>query len=74
MVLLLIAASNILRHFIAVTNIPNELVTWVLGHKVPIVVVYGCVYPSVISLLVVVVVIFCSPAECVIFAEHADEV
>lgn len=35
MVLLLIATSNMLGHFIAVTNIPNELGTWVLGLKMP---------------------------------------
>jgi C4-dicarboxylate transporter, DctM subunit len=35
MVLLLIATSNILGHFIAVTNIPNELGTLVLGLKMP---------------------------------------
>jgi C4-dicarboxylate transporter DctM subunit len=35
MVLLLIATSNILGHFIAVTNIPNHLGEWVLGLKVP---------------------------------------
>jgi tripartite ATP-independent transporter DctM subunit len=35
MVLLLIATSNMLGHFIAVTNIPNELGSWVLGLKVP---------------------------------------
>jgi C4-dicarboxylate transporter, DctM subunit len=35
MVLLLIATSNILGHFIAVTNIPNALGTWVLGLKIP---------------------------------------
>ncbi len=35
MVLLLIATSNILGHFIAVTNIPNHLGTWVLGLKMP---------------------------------------
>jgi tripartite ATP-independent transporter DctM subunit len=35
MVLLLIATSNILGHFIAVTNIPNNLGEWVLGLQVP---------------------------------------
>jgi tripartite ATP-independent transporter DctM subunit len=35
MVLLLIATSNILGHFIAVTNIPNQLGEWVLGLQVP---------------------------------------
>jgi tripartite ATP-independent transporter DctM subunit len=35
MVLLLIATSNILGHFIAVTNIPNQLGAWVLGLQVP---------------------------------------
>lgn len=35
MVLLLIATSSMLGHFIAVTNIPNELGGWVLGLKVP---------------------------------------
>lgn len=35
MVLLLIATSNILGHFIAVTNIPNHLGEWVLGLQVP---------------------------------------
>jgi tripartite ATP-independent transporter DctM subunit len=35
MVLLLIATSNILGHFIAVTNIPNHLGTWVIGLEVP---------------------------------------
>jgi tripartite ATP-independent transporter DctM subunit len=34
MVLLLIATSNILGHFIAVTNIPNHLGNWVLGLKI----------------------------------------
>jgi tripartite ATP-independent transporter DctM subunit len=35
MVLLLIATSNMLGHFIAVTNIPNYLGTWVLALKLP---------------------------------------
>ncbi|MEI9478167.1 MAG: TRAP transporter large permease [Deltaproteobacteria bacterium] len=35
MVLLLIATSNILGHFIAVTNIPNALGEWVLGLQMP---------------------------------------
>ena len=35
MVLLLIATSNILGHFIAVTNIPNALGDWVLGLHIP---------------------------------------
>jgi C4-dicarboxylate transporter DctM subunit len=35
MVLLLIATSNILGHFIAVTNIPNQLGEWILGLQVP---------------------------------------
>ena len=35
MVLLLIATSNMLGHFIAVTNIPNYMGTWVLGLKLP---------------------------------------
>lgn len=35
MVLLLIATSNILGHFIAVTNIPNALGAWVLGLQMP---------------------------------------
>jgi tripartite ATP-independent transporter DctM subunit len=35
MVLLLIATSNILGHFIAVTNIPNHLGTWVIGLNMP---------------------------------------
>jgi tripartite ATP-independent transporter DctM subunit len=35
MVLLLIATSNMLGHFIAVTNIPNYLGEWVLGLQVP---------------------------------------
>jgi tripartite ATP-independent transporter DctM subunit len=35
MVLLLIATSNILGHFIAVTNIPNYLGEWVLGLSMP---------------------------------------
>jgi tripartite ATP-independent transporter DctM subunit len=35
MVLLLIATSNMLGHFIAVTNIPNALGGWVLGLKIP---------------------------------------
>jgi tripartite ATP-independent transporter DctM subunit len=35
MVLLLIATSNMLGHFIAVTNIPNELGSWVLGLTIP---------------------------------------
>jgi TRAP-type C4-dicarboxylate transport system permease large subunit len=35
MVLLLIATSNILGHFIAVTNIPNYLGEVVLGLKIP---------------------------------------
>ncbi len=35
MVLLLIATSNMLGHFIAVTNIPNYLGTWVLSLKLP---------------------------------------
>ncbi|OPY62069.1 MAG: Sialic acid TRAP transporter permease protein SiaT [Syntrophorhabdaceae bacterium PtaU1.Bin034] len=35
MVLLLIATSNILGHFIAVTNIPNYMGEWVLGLKMP---------------------------------------
>jgi C4-dicarboxylate transporter DctM subunit len=35
MVLLLIATSNILGHFIAVTNIPNHLGQWVLGLQMP---------------------------------------
>lgn len=35
MVLLLIATSNILGHFIAVTNIPNALGDWVLGLSIP---------------------------------------
>jgi C4-dicarboxylate transporter DctM subunit len=35
MVLLLIATSNILGHFIAVTNIPNALGGWVLGLSMP---------------------------------------
>jgi C4-dicarboxylate transporter, DctM subunit len=35
MVLLLIATSNILGHFIAVTNIPNHLGDWVLGLQMP---------------------------------------
>jgi len=35
MVLLLIATSNMLGHFIAVTNIPNHLGVWVLGLKIP---------------------------------------
>jgi C4-dicarboxylate transporter, DctM subunit len=35
MVLLLIATSQMLGHFIAVTNIPNHLGTWVLGLKIP---------------------------------------
>jgi TRAP-type C4-dicarboxylate transport system permease large subunit len=35
MVLLLIATSNILGQFIAVTNIPNQLGEWVLGLQVP---------------------------------------
>jgi C4-dicarboxylate transporter, DctM subunit len=39
MVLLLIATSNILGHFIAVTNIPNHLGTWVLGLNLPPVVI-----------------------------------
>ncbi|HPB37872.1 MAG TPA: TRAP transporter large permease, partial [Syntrophorhabdus sp.] len=35
MVLLLVATSNILGHFIAVTNIPNHLGAWVLGIQMP---------------------------------------
>jgi C4-dicarboxylate transporter, DctM subunit len=35
MVLLLIATSSMLGHFIAVTNIPNHLGEWVLGLKMP---------------------------------------
>jgi len=35
MVLLLIATSNMLGHFIAVTNIPNFLGEWVVGLKMP---------------------------------------
>ena len=35
MVLLLIATSNMLGHFIAVTNIPNYLGTWVLSLSLP---------------------------------------
>jgi C4-dicarboxylate transporter, DctM subunit len=35
MVLLLIATSNMLGHFIAVTNIPNWLGEWVLGLQMP---------------------------------------
>jgi C4-dicarboxylate transporter, DctM subunit len=35
MVLLLIATSNMLGHFIAVTNIPNHLGEWVLGLQMP---------------------------------------
>lgn len=35
MVLLLIATSNILGHFIAVTNIPMNLGHWVLGLQIP---------------------------------------
>ncbi len=35
MVLLLVATSNMLGHFIAVTNIPNHMGTWVLGLQVP---------------------------------------
>jgi len=35
MVLLLIATSTMLGHFIAVTNIPNALGVWVLGLKMP---------------------------------------
>jgi len=34
MVLLLVATSNMLGHFIAVTNIPNHMGTWVLGLQV----------------------------------------
>ena len=44
MVLLLIATSNILGHFIAVTNVPNELGTWVLGLKVPAALVMAMVF------------------------------
>jgi C4-dicarboxylate transporter, DctM subunit len=39
MVLLLIATSNILGHFIAVTNIPNYLGDWVMGLKMPAVLI-----------------------------------
>ena len=39
MVLLLIATSNMLGHFIAVTNIPNALGEWVLGLKIPAVLI-----------------------------------
>jgi len=35
MVLLLIATSNMLGHFIAVSNIPSNLGAWVLGLKIP---------------------------------------
>lgn len=35
MVLLLVATSNMLGHFIAVTNVPNHMGTWVLGLQVP---------------------------------------
>jgi C4-dicarboxylate transporter, DctM subunit len=35
MVLLLVATSNMLGHFIAVTNIPNQMGTWVLGLQAP---------------------------------------
>lgn len=35
MVLLLVATSSMLGHFIAVTNIPNHMGTWVLGLQVP---------------------------------------
>jgi tripartite ATP-independent transporter DctM subunit len=39
MVLLLIATSNMLGHFIAVTNMPNALGEWVLGLKIPAVLI-----------------------------------
>ena len=35
MVLLLIATSNMLGHFIAVTNMPNQLGQWVMGLTLP---------------------------------------
>lgn len=44
MVLLLVATSNMLGHFIAVTNIPNHLGEWVLGLKVPAVFVMALVF------------------------------
>ncbi len=44
MVLLLVATSNMLGHFIAVTNVPNHLGEWVLGLKVPAALVMALVF------------------------------
>lgn len=44
MVLLLIATSTMLGHFIAVTNIPSNLGEWVLGLKVPPMVIMTLVF------------------------------
>ncbi len=44
MVLLLVATSNMLGHFIAVTNIPNHMGAWVLGLKVPAALVMALIF------------------------------
>jgi C4-dicarboxylate transporter, DctM subunit len=44
MVLLLVATSNMLGHFIAVTNIPNQMGTWVLGLKAPAALIMAMVF------------------------------
>jgi TRAP-type C4-dicarboxylate transport system permease large subunit len=44
MVLLLIATSTMLGHFIAVTNIPSNLGVWVLSLKVPAVLIMVLIF------------------------------
>lgn len=44
MVLLLVATSNMLGHFIAVTNIPNHMGAWVLGLKAPAALIMAMVF------------------------------
>lgn len=44
MVLLLVATSNMLGHFIAVTNVPNHMGTWVLGLQVPAALVMALIF------------------------------
>ena len=47
MVLLLVATSNMLGHFIAGTNIPSYPATWVLGIDAPAVLVMAMIFSSI---------------------------